>query len=107
MLPSTGQGITLGMLFTTLVFLLVMNLDIRVSQLNELLMSQSANRIPKPEFFQSASKLEGKKSKPEKELSIPGLQTSESPSTQRNELDTCKPKTNIVFVKTFKTGGST
>ena len=32
MLPSTGQGITLGMLFVTVVLLLVMNLDIRVSQ---------------------------------------------------------------------------
>ena len=106
MLPSTGQGITLGM-FTTLVFLLVMNLDIRVSQENELLMSKSTTRTPKPEIFQSASKPEEIKSKPEKELSIPGFQTSESPSVQGNKLDTCKPKTNIVFVKTFKTGGST
>ena len=107
MLPSTGQGITLGMLFTTLVFLLVMNLDIRVSQENELLMSESATRIPKPEIFQSASKLEKKKFKPEKELSIAGLQTSQFPLTQGNKMDTCKPKTYIVFVKTFKTGGST
>ena len=107
MLPSTGQGITLGMLFTTLVFLLVMNLDIRVSQEKELLMSKSTTRIPKPEIFQSASKLEEKKSEPEKELSIPGLQISESPLTQGNKLETCKPKTNVVFVKTFKTGGST
>ena len=95
MLPSTGQGITLGMLFITVVLLLVMNLDIRVSQEKELLMSQSA------------SKWEEKISKPEKEVSIPGLQTSESPSTQGNKLDTCKPKTNIVFIKTYKTGGST
>ena len=114
MLPSTGQRI-LGLLSAALVFLCVMNLDIRLSWKNEVSMSQPEPAISEQEtLFQSTSKPEenklkpeGKESKPEKEFISPESEASTATFTQVNKLEECQPKTNIVFIKTFKTAGST
>ena len=106
-----------------------MNIDKRLSLENEVSMSQPEHKISELEtLFQSRSKPEKEKSKteekklkPEDEKSEPEeLQlklekefTSTEPETpkatlsQANIPETCQPKTNIVFIKTFKTAGST
>ena len=109
MLPSTGQRISLALLSATLVFLLVMNMDINVFRPE----AWKRNKEPAPLKMESAklerknSKPGGKKSKLEKQLFFPGLETSRAPFIHTNKLDTYQPKTNIVFIKTFKTAGST
>ena len=98
MLTSTGQRITLGLLSATLVFLLLMN--IRVSRFNQ----------PEPSLSESEvaiAKLEPETTKPEEENSKPEEEISSTVQITEKKSGTCQPKTNIVFVKTIKTAGST
>ena len=109
MLPSTGQRISVVLLSATLLFILVVNMDIKVFGPE----ARKYNKEPVPFKIESSkpqrknSKPGGKKSKLGKQFSPPGPQTSKAPLTQTSRLDPCQPKTNIVFIKTFKTAGST
>ena len=109
MLPSTGQRISLLLLSATLVFLLVVNMDKELFQPE----ARKDNKVPVPLKKESSkseiknSKPGGKKLKLKKQSSSPGLDTSKTSVTPTKDLDRCQPKTNIVFIKTFKTAGST
>ena len=93
------RKITSVLLIATVVFLLgrsPIRRELRVTKHLNLTAFESRNR--KPEL----SKPEERKSKPEKEL-----EASKTSITQANKVHRCQPKTNVVFIKTIKTSGST
>ena len=121
MLTSTGQRITLGLLLTTIIFLLVMNIHLRVSQVNELPQSVSEPTMAKPEPQTLEPKEELSKPekeigsikpkpetlKPEEENSKPAKEIHTTVDPKETKSEKCQPKNNIAFVKTVKTAGST
>ena len=110
------RKLILILLIATLVFLLVISANRRESQVNKhkRTITQSKTRVCKPishvgalEPEPETSKPEEEKLKPEKKLFSSRLGTSQAPHAQVNKPNTCQPKTNNVFIKTIKTGGST